>query len=139
MHELARTRLGRGGGDLSRPGRMDGAEGLRPPADQHAHAIDDRIDALDGGAHTVRIAQIGLHRHDLAHAARGFQELRPFRVPAGDPHAGALGRQPLDDVAPDESGAAEHRYPHSLHDRSRTPSCRALEFSARLPGGKTLR
>ena len=139
MHELAHARLGRGGGDFSRPDRMDGAEGLRPPADQHAHAIDRGIDAFDGGAHAVRIAQIGLHRHDLPDAARGFQELRPLRVPAGDPDARAGRRKPLDDIAPDEPGAAEHRYPHSLHDRSRTPSCRAPEFSARLPGGKTLR
>ena len=95
--------------DLLGAEMLDALEALAPALEQDADQIDrDRCVAhrrLDRG----RVAQIGLHRMDLADGAERLQEPRQFRPPHRDADAIPPLRQRPHHVAADEAGARRIR------------------------------
>ena len=81
-------------------------EGLAPAGQEQAHQVDHGIGALRRREERGRVAHIGLHGVDLAHAAERLQMAGKLRPPHGHPHARAgLGDGPHH-MAADEARAA---------------------------------
>ena len=84
-------------------------EGLLAGRRQDGDEIDHGIGALDGPAHAVGIAYVGLHRMDLPDPAHGLQVPGQIRSPASDPNAPAAAcqrpyRMPAHEPRPAENG-----------------------------------
>ena len=73
-------------------------------ADQVDHGVGAGHRPVDRGA----VAQVGLHRHDLADAAERLQMGGEVGPAAGGADAPAVPRQGAHDVAAEEAGGAEH-------------------------------
>jgi hypothetical protein len=86
---------------------MDGIEALGSGGIEHAGQVDHRISPVAGRRQRRRVADIGLHRHDLARHAEGLEVAGQIGAAAGCPDAIApLGQRP-DDVAAKKAGAAD--------------------------------
>ncbi len=72
-----------------------------------ADEVDDRIGAHHCSRDRSGIAQIRLHRVNLADRPERLQEARKVRPPHGDTHPVAALDERAHDVAPEEAGAAE--------------------------------
>src|SRR6516165_555325 len=105
-------------GEAGKPRRatvMYQVEGLRPLFLQYAGAIDERIVAGEKGGQQLLVADRNVQRHDLPDIAQRLQELGLLGVAAADRNHIAASGESLDDVAPDEARAAEHRGPARSH------------------------
>jgi hypothetical protein len=78
MHE-ARAMRARGQRHLLGAVGMDGAEALAPALEQEADQIDQHMGVARRRFHRWRVAEIGLHRVDLADAAERLQVERQIR------------------------------------------------------------
>ncbi len=88
---------------------LHGVECLRAAWGKNADQIDDDLRVTRGGGDRVGKTHIGLHRHDLADAAKRLQVTREI----GPPHRGANAeitfRQCANHMPPDEAGPAKDR------------------------------
>ena len=76
---------------------MNGIEALRSGAIKNAGQIDHRVSAFADGGKRVRIADIGLHRHDLPGDPERLHMAREIGPAAGDADAiAAFGERPHD-------------------------------------------
>ncbi len=107
--------------------RVNGREFLLAALGENADEIDRRVGVAQRGRHRRRVAQIGLHRHNLPRTAQRLQEEGEIGPAARDAHAPAVARQSPHNVTPNEPRAAKHRHqPLSSHALRRhlPPRCR---------------
>ena len=98
-------RLGHGAGAEG----LHGVEALTAAFRENTDEIDDGVGALDGAVDRPAIAQIGLHRHDLADRAERLHMAGEIGSAHRDADAPAALRQRTDRMAADETGPAEDR------------------------------
>ena len=75
---------------------------------QDAHQVDHDAGTFGGAADGGLALHRGEQGHDLPYGAGGLEEQGGFGIAHRNADHEALVRQPLDDVAADEAGAAEH-------------------------------
>ena len=100
---------GRGLRDRAGALALHGVEGLRAALGQDADQIDHHVGVAHRGRDRGGVAQIGLHRMDLADPADRLQMAGQFRPAHRDPDAVIAPRQRADHVAAEKAGAAENR------------------------------
>ena len=108
MDEFGDPRRRGGAGDRAGAGRMHRLVGLAAALALDARGVDDGVGALERRGDRIRIAQVRLHRLDLADDAERAEEAGEVGPPDRDPDAPAVARQRPDDVPADEAGAAEN-------------------------------
>ena len=108
MGESLDSRSLGGPGEGGRAVDMDGAIRLRAAFRLHAGDIDRHLGAFERGRDRGGIAQVRLHRFDLADVADRLQEKGEIRPPHRHAHAPAAAGEGADDVSAEEAGAAEH-------------------------------
>src|SRR6266576_2009124 len=84
-------------------------EGLRTAFAQDPDAVDQRVVAGEEGRQQPLVADRNVQRRDLSNIAHRLEELRLLGIAAADGDDLAAGGEPLDDVAADKAGPAEHR------------------------------
>ena len=88
--------------------RHHGVETLVAPLEQETDQIDHGIGVAHGGLYQIRVAQIGLHRMDLADPAHRPQMAAQLRAAhRGADAVAAVGQRPHH-VAAEKTRAAEH-------------------------------
>ena len=103
MHERARSRGARRLGNVARTLILHGLEGLLSARAKNADEIDHGIGALGRRKQRVRKAHIGLHRGDLADAAKRLKKACKLRPAHGNPHPGPGLGQRADHMAANEA------------------------------------
>src|SRR5438067_5840374 len=137
MDESLHAGVPRDPGEHRRAGMVDPLEGLRSALPQNADAIDQRAAAgKKGGEHDLIVDRC-TDRRDLPDIAHRPQELRLLGVAAADrDHVAATG-QPLDHIAADKPGPAEHRGSMTSHVFSNAGAPMAVIYSAAISGSRS--
>ena len=89
--------------------RLHRVEALAPPLEQDADQVDQHVGAARRGLDRARIAQVRLHRVDLADPAERLQMAGEFRPAHRDADAVAALAERADHVAAEEARAAVDR------------------------------
>ena len=89
--------------------RLHGIEALASALEQDADQVDHHVGVARGRLDRSRIAQIGLHRVDLADAAERLQKAGKLGPAHRDPDTVAALGERAHHVAAEEARAAEHR------------------------------
>ena len=109
MHDIGNTRRSGGLGHSRRAFGLHRFKGLFAPGGEDADQIDRRLGAAQSGGQRFGIADIGLHRMDLADAAERLEMEGEIGTARRHANAPALARQRPHHMAADEAGAAENR------------------------------
>jgi hypothetical protein len=98
-----RRRLGDQAGAVG----VHGGKPLAPALEQDSDKIDDHVAAVGGVLHRFGVAQVGLNRMDLAHAAERLQVSGQIGAAHPDPDAIAALGERAHQMAAEETGTAE--------------------------------
>lgn len=109
MDQAGDAGRGAGLGDGAGAIRLYGRKALAALLLHDADEIDDGVRALHRSGDRSGVAQIGLHRVDLADGADRLEEIGKVRPAHGDAHPVATLDERTHDMAADETGAAEDR------------------------------
>ena len=108
MHQARAVGRGRERDQLG-AGRLHRVEALAPALEQDADQVDHHVGAARRRLDRARVAQVSLHRVDLADPAERLQVAGEFRPPHRDADAVAALAERADHMAAEETRAAIDR------------------------------